>query len=79
VLSGNGHCHGPISSLAESYRVCVSVCVCVCVLLSVIRCNNNPLNLKCECGKPSEEEDNNHEVECQTNRTMFKQTVRFTT
>jgi hypothetical protein len=27
--------------------VCVCVCVCGCVLLSVVKCNNNVLNLQC--------------------------------
>ena len=47
--------------------------------LSMIRRSNNPLNLKCVGGKRSVVEENNHEEECQTNRTMFKRTVRFAT
>ena len=44
VLSGRGLHEGSIPRPEESYRVCV--CVCVCVSLSVIMCNNKPLNLQ---------------------------------
>ena len=37
VLSGRGFCDGSLSRLENSYRVCVS--------LSVISCDNNPLQL----------------------------------
>jgi len=40
VLSGRGHCGGPICRPGEPCRVCV------CVSLSVIRRNNNPLHLQ---------------------------------
>ena len=40
VLTGTGLCTGPIPPPEESYRVW-------CESLSVIRCNNNTLNLQC--------------------------------
>ena len=68
VLSGRDLCVWPIARPAESYLVyvyvcmyvCVCVCVCVCVRarapLSVIKCNNNPLNLQWVGRKRSEYE-----------------------
>ena len=38
-----GLCDGPIPRPEDSCRVYV----CVCVLLSVFRCNNDPLPLQC--------------------------------
>jgi hypothetical protein len=43
VFSVRGLCNGPISYPEKSYRLCV----CFFLSLSVIRCSNNTLHLKC--------------------------------
>ena len=54
ILSFDRPCEGLIPRVEEFYRlrtcvcvcVCVCVCLCVCVSLSVVRFNNNSLNLQ---------------------------------